>query len=345
MNNKQNLKVEDFIKAMSMNSMLMITDVKGTFTEVNKHTCEVTGYGEEELIDHNYEDIFGKDATQQEHIMNMLATVEKGQIWQGEVKRFTKSGDAYWTYTIVYPIKNEEDKTTGFLGISQVITRSKLIAEQFYNQNKQLNAFAFTNSHILRHPLATILGLCGLVTEEILDTARDCEQVKETIKHITRTAKELDIAVHQMQAYVQQAKNEQKQVKVKLTGDKSPVKRMMLIDDDDLSHLITQRILQYATNFTLEVLKFKSTKEALDYLINEINPLPDMILLDLDMPHMDGWDFLKEFGKLHIGIPINILTNSVWDRDKYKAINHEEVKGFWHKPLKVDQVSELLTAK
>lgn len=335
-----NVGYRDLIKAISINSMLMIIDKNGIFKDVNHKTCSVSGYNREELINQTYGDIFGNYPSHQEHIGDAMSAIEKDEVWMGEVKQFTKAGTAYWTYTIVHPFKDESNHIIGMISISQIITRGKMIAEQLYRQSKDLEELAFINSHIVRNSLSTILGLCNLFKDEIIDYK--VEQVKEAAQYINLVALDLDNAIYQMQAKIQQARNEKTHIKNEWLGKRQSIKRIMLIDDDELSHLITKRIIQYVTNNSIEVMKFKSARQAIYYLINEINPLPDIILLDIEMPRMDGWSFLATFEKLHTGIPVGILTNSIRSNDQYKAIKYESVNSFWSKPLKKEHVEKLL---
>jgi PAS domain S-box-containing protein len=332
-------EINHLINAISVNSMIMLTDSQGVFKDVNEQTCAVSGYDRKELINQKYEDLFGYQATDKEHIGEVQRTIDKGEIWSGEVKRFTKQGDIYWTFTIVYPVFDESNKIIAHIGISQIMTRNKVIAEQFDAQNQHLKDFAFSNSHILRHPLATILGLCNLINESIIPTKE--ANVNEIFRMLQIAAEELDFAVHQMQASIEKAKNEKLIIKNKLLKSKNGVKKVMLVDDDELNHLITQKLIHFIDS-EIEVLKFKEVSKALVYLSNEINQLPDLILLDIEMPRINGWSFLKEFEKMQIDVPICILTNSIHEKDKYKAINYESVRSFQVKPLKKEELQSLL---
>ena len=73
------------------------------------------------------------------------------------------------------------------------------------------------------------------------------------------------------------------------------VDKTLLIDDSDIDLFIQRRFLE-VYNFSNQLVLYKSANEALDWLKN-INgePAPDIIFLDLNMPVMNGWEFLKEF--------------------------------------------------
>jgi CheY-like chemotaxis protein len=90
-------------------------------------------------------------------------------------------------------------------------------------------------------------------------------------------------------------------------------------------------------------------KFAIDQLVdiqrNDISKLPDYILLDINMPIMNGWEFLDEYKRLNIDplgkTKIFIISSSVFSNDINKARSYPLVKDFISKPLNVDKIVEL----
>lgn len=92
-------------------------------------------------------------------------------------------------------------------------------------------------------------------------------------------------------------------------------------------------------------------RSALDYIIksgepnqSESFPKPDIIYLDINMPGMNGFDFLEEYKKLDEKLKakavIIMLTTSLNPDDKIKAMTYKEVKEFQNKPLTVEALHE-----
>lgn len=112
--------------------------------------------------------------------------------------------------------------------------------------------------------------------------------------------------------------------------------KFLAIDDNLVDLLIAKAAVQ-RFNPGFEAVTAESADDALHYLRQNTKNLPDVILLDLNMPLKNGWDFLKEFKLLNIsGIKIYILTSSVNEAEKIKAGNDSLVAGFLSKPLRLE---------
>jgi CheY-like chemotaxis protein len=114
--------------------------------------------------------------------------------------------------------------------------------------------------------------------------------------------------------------------------------QIMIVDDDPVNNLICEKILQFK-GVSNESISFTNAKSALHYLQSEKKP--SAILLDLNLPIMDGWGFLEELKKLDSNIPIFILTSSVDPHDKEKSFTYQSVKGFFSKPLADQNLNEI----
>jgi len=125
------------------------------------------------------------------------------------------------------------------------------------------------------------------------------------------------------------------------------------IDDDTLVHMLTEIILQ-DTQFCKKFIGFDNGKLGLDYIHHELElpveqqQIPTLIFLDINMPVVDGWDFLdlfqEQFSHLTNQVKIIILSSSVDPKDKEKALNNSLVLRFFNKPLSIEDI-ELLKAE
>ncbi len=119
-----------------------------------------------------------------------------------------------------------------------------------------------------------------------------------------------------------------------------------IIDDDPIFRFGTKKIME-SVDFCKNFLVYKNGKEALEDLDIRLKSnidMPDVILLDLNMPIMDGWQFLDELVKIPNAkqIPIYIVSSSVDSRDIEKAKNYELVTNYIIKPFSVLKLQNLL---
>ena len=111
--------------------------------------------------------------------------------------------------------------------------------------------------------------------------------------------------------------------------DVNKKKRLLLVDDDEI-HLITAELF---LKDEYEVYKTRSGNEALEYLNNN-ESLPDIILLDIIMPNMDGWEVFKRVKKTDKlkNIPVMFLTSIMGENEKKRA-RKIGIAGFIVKPF------------
>lgn len=109
-----------------------------------------------------------------------------------------------------------------------------------------------------------------------------------------------------------------------------------LIDDDDLALYLTEHLLR-VEGFSNCICTFQSAQEALDNLVGKKQRVPQVVFLDLNMPLMDGWQFLDALAPYQEALRgtchIYILTSSLALLDLEKSKQYELVAGLIHKPL------------
>lgn len=129
---------------------------------------------------------------------------------------------------------------------------------------------------------------------------------------------------------------------MKDTADK-PIEVLMLIDDSTFDQMIYRRIAE-KSGLVNTLLQYTNPEEALEYLFDVQNPRPSLILLDINMPQMDGFEFL-EAATEKVGIElcpvVVMLTTSLNPKDAQRAKRFELVRDFLNKPLTHDQLRAL----
>ncbi len=134
---------------------------------------------------------------------------------------------------------------------------------------------------------------------------------------------------------------------------KQKLKCVLLIDDDEPTNFISNLVLEEA-NCTSNIQIMQSAKKALDYLAIPVDaskeqtshPYPELIFLDVNMPAMNGWEFLDHYSQLkqngHKKPIIIMLTTSINPDDQLKAEKISLIDGFENKPLTSNMIEKVM---
>ncbi|MGN7515923.1 MAG: response regulator [Allomuricauda sp.] len=123
---------------------------------------------------------------------------------------------------------------------------------------------------------------------------------------------------------------------------------LYLIDDDDTYQFIVKKTIS-STRLVKSIKIFSNGKLAIDFLesvLGNVNEIPDVILLDLSMPVMDGWQFLERYFLLkpRIGkkVVIYVVSSSIDPSDVERAKSISEVTDYFVKPLTKEKLILML---
>ena len=128
-------------------------------------------------------------------------------------------------------------------------------------------------------------------------------------------------------------------------AERRHINRLMLIDDNAIDQKMYQRIIA-RSNCVNHVTACLSALEALEYLADPANPRIDVILLDINMPRLDGFQFLEEatqrFGTDFAKLVVVMLTTSLDPRDAERASRFDVVRDFLNKPLTQEHLTKIV---
>jgi CheY-like chemotaxis protein len=119
-------------------------------------------------------------------------------------------------------------------------------------------------------------------------------------------------------------------------------KPILLVEDDNVDAMTVKRAIKdLGSKDTL--VRSANGEEALDYLRNETNEKPRLILLDLNMPKMNGIEFLKHIKSDNVlkRVPVIVLTTSMEDQDILRSFELS-IAGYVVKPLDYKKFVEII---
>lgn len=121
---KMTLTIRNQMQIIDRVVISLNTDIDGKITAVSQAFCNISGYTKKELIGQKCTLTHHPD-TPQSFCDELYEKIKSEKLWQGEVKNLSKKGATYWTYNIITPLENEEQKIVGSSFICQDITDKK----------------------------------------------------------------------------------------------------------------------------------------------------------------------------------------------------------------------------
>lgn len=122
------------------------------------------------------------------------------------------------------------------------------------------------------------------------------------------------------------------------------IQRVLLVDDEEVDNFIHEKIIKNAA-YSNDIVVTTSAKGALSYLENHLSKFPELILLDVKMPAMNGYEFLQNFAKFPKAITdscsIIALSSLVDEAEIARIRDLPYISGFFSKPLTEGKLREI----
>ena len=120
---------------------------------------------------------------------------------------------------------------------------------------------------------------------------------------------------------------------------KKKIKTILLVDDHEPTNIFNKLVIK-SLDCAESVVVAEDGLQALEFLLKKVDgayPVPELIFLDVNMPRMNGWEFLEGYQKIDTkqkgAVVIVMLTSSLNPDDQERANNIEDITGYAEKPL------------
>jgi PAS domain S-box-containing protein len=341
---QENIRREKELADSVINSLpgiFFIFTAEGKILRWNKNLLDVTGYSSDEVSIMNPLDFFDEDE-REKMIKEIESVIINGQS-SSEANLLIKSKEKLPFYFNSIMINYEGYEC--IMGTAINIAQRKEVEQNLRNKNKDLEEFAHIVSHSLRAPIAKIQGLASLINVEegeSKDNMNLLEYVKDEVINLDKIIKEMNSIIREKE-YINFVPAQPVQ---KTSSHK--ILNVYLIDDDPVVNVISKKTIEKA-GFAKRIGIYKRASAALNELRkiyeSDIKEFPEVIFLDINMPEMNGWEFLNEFEKLCEEIKksckVFMLTSSIDPNDVKKSQTYESVKDFIIKPLTKEKLLDL----
>jgi CheY-like chemotaxis protein len=314
---------------------IYISNQQGNILFANNSYFELIGVPIDSKVDLNIYDIIAPDYKDAAKATNDFLFANIGEVRNLQVNYITLKNETKWidSITTVQMLDNTpvriafvRDKT------EWLIQQRELIA-----LNKRLKDYAFLTSHKLRHPIANIIGLIDLLKLSN-NKVSELEFIQDGLLN---SANQLNDVVQELHQALGKSNFNNRIIKKPFSDG---ITRIMLVDDDKINNYINKTLIN-KYNKSVEVIEVLNGRDALNYLVSN-QPVPDVILLDITMPVMNGWEFIEHFKKLNLNYTkLLILTTSVDSADRAKAMAYGLDIDFVSKPLNISILQQILQDK
>ena len=184
-----------------INNLVLIISESGTISWVNQAFIDFTGYQLEQVIGTKQVEILSGPKTDPNIVKQIRHSIQKKLFFSEEISYYKSNGELYCTQFSISPIYDENGNFKYFMSVENIITERKEKEEKILTQHAILQEIAWSNSHELRKPVCSILGLIG-----VLKNTDNEEERKQCLDLLEKSSNELDQMLKEINEKIHQLK-------------------------------------------------------------------------------------------------------------------------------------------
>lgn len=171
-----------------INNLVLIISENGTISWVNQAFIDFTGYHPEQIIGAVPYEILSGPKTDRGIVRQLRHSIQQKLFFSEEITYYKRNGELYCTQFSISPIYDENGRFKYFISVENIITERKEREQKIMDQHTILQQIAWSNSHELRRPVCSILGLIG-----VLKNTDNDEERRECLQLLEKSTDELDL--------------------------------------------------------------------------------------------------------------------------------------------------------
>jgi PAS domain S-box-containing protein len=307
-------------------------DFDGKFIRVNRAFCEFFARSEEELIGHDFMEFHFGAYTSEEQLelrKDVCYKLRESGLMRKSIELADKSGNL-GSFDMVLRATH----LNGAPVISVQLLQKQVVKTDSESAQNEVKALARETAAQLRKPLANLQGLLEMIRSGT-EGGRALQLDASTLVMLSAQLADAVQNVNEVVYGLDDLRHKAKEATIQ------KVDSVWIVDDDQVITYITEHMLRNADN-SLHISSFLSAKMALEKLRLD-GFAPDVLLLDINMPGITGWEFLDQLKALNLEANVYMYSSSIDPDDVKEARNYPMVRDFISKPLDARTIRQLLS--
>lgn len=196
-------EITDYKLALDESSIVFLTDEKGMISYANENCLRMTEFSKEEILHKNMH-FLNSGYHSREFFANLWQTIQRGEIWKGEIRNRNKSGNFFWVDCTIVPFIDKNRNPYQYIAIQRDITLSKNAEIELNKsfslvneQNKRLLNFSYIVSHNLRSHTSNILSILNFLEKESTEKGK-----AELMVHLKKVSRSLNDTLYNLNEVV-----------------------------------------------------------------------------------------------------------------------------------------------